>query len=198
MSGGPIIIIYTVLFGGAVLAVLAALVLRVVYARFAPWSSRTVESALPALAVWKRMRSLVPGYWESPNPRARSWALKRSQEDSTVLTLSARPLPNAGIEIRLLLALTVFPTIAWVAAGQQERVTLRVQERGAGSRVSIEASVARSRSPSDITPAFNLARSAGVGQPRTLARYSFSTSKLGCIRACASAPSLVRSMRPSV
>ena len=83
-----------------------------------------------------------------------------------------------------------FPIAAFVQRDSKPAVTAF----GGFDLDAIEAG----RSVFELTPRRNRSRTASDGVPRSRTRYSRSISLEGCMRRCASSPSLVNSRRPEV
>jgi hypothetical protein len=118
------------------LALLAGLAVRFVYADYAPESFRIVASDLAPVVIWDEVNALFPERPESP---ARFWTRGRDQAGPATLSLSSYPLSNLGIRLLIGLTLIVPGVIALIVMGQQERVTIRVEEQEGASLVSARA-----------------------------------------------------------
>jgi WD40 repeat protein len=117
------------------LVIVAGLILRFTYGSFAPSYTQEVASKLPVDQVWAQVDSVFP----KQNIAGKPWTRKRPKEDPLSLVLSAYPLPYWSGCLIMLFTGIILGFIAWVLMGRLEKVTIKLVENDAGSRVKIEA-----------------------------------------------------------
>jgi hypothetical protein len=119
---------------GAV-AIIAGLILRFTYGRFAPSYTEQVETTLPVDQVWEHVDSVFP----KRDVAGRPWTRKRPQEDPLSLVLSAYPLPYWSGCLVMLFTGIILGFLAWLLMGRLEKVTIELAKKGVVTHVKIEA-----------------------------------------------------------